>query len=99
MHQVGLYETQTGVLLKEQIVSEKQNELSVVSEFLRPLWVKGRILSADALHTQKTFCATVDAYGGFYLLIVKGNQPTWLCCKKKADLLWLVKKKKKESQS
>ncbi|SRR5258708_6044515 len=59
-----------------QIVGEKQNELSVVSEFLTPLWVKGRILSADALHTQKTFCATVDAYGGFYLLIAKGNQPT-----------------------
>lgn len=76
MHQVGLYETQTGVLLKEQIVGEKQNELSIVSEFLTPLWVKGRILSADALHTQKTFCTTVDAYGGFYLLIAKGNQPT-----------------------
>jgi hypothetical protein len=76
MHQVGLYETQTGILLKEQIVGEKQNELSIVSEFLTPLWVKGRILSADALHTQKTFCATVDAYGGFYLLMAKGNQPT-----------------------
>ena len=76
MHQVGLYETRTGVLLKEQIVGEKQNELSIVSEFLTPLWVKGRILSADALHTQKTFCATVDAYAGFYLLIAKGNQPT-----------------------
>ena len=76
MHQVGLYETQTGVLLKEQIVGEKQNELSIVDEFLAPHWVKGRIISADALHTQKKFCAAIDAYGGFYLLIAKGNQPT-----------------------
>jgi predicted transposase YbfD/YdcC len=76
IHQVGLYETQTGVLLKEQIVGEKQNELRIVSEFLTPLWVKGRILSADALQTQKTFCATVHIYAGFYLLIAKGNQPT-----------------------
>ncbi|HLZ56293.1 MAG TPA: ISAs1 family transposase [Ktedonosporobacter sp.] len=63
MHQVGWYETQTGVLLKEQIVGEKQNELSSVDEFLAPHWVKGRIISADALHTQKKFCAAVDAYG------------------------------------
>lgn len=76
MHQLGLYETQTGVLLKEQIVGEKQNEISIVEEFLTPQWVKGRIISADALHTQTKFCAAIDAYQGFYLLIAKGNQPT-----------------------
>jgi len=52
MHQLALYETQTGLLLKEQVTGEKQNELSIVSEFLTPLVVKGRIISADALHTQ-----------------------------------------------
>src|SRR5258708_39243324 len=52
IHQLGLYEAQTGVLLKEQIVGDKQNELSIVEEFLTPHWVKGRIISADALHTQ-----------------------------------------------
>lgn len=76
IHQLGLYETQTGVLLKEQIVGEKKNEVSIVSEFLTPLWLKGRIISADALHTQQTFCAQVRAAGGHYLLWVKGNQPT-----------------------
>lgn len=76
MHQLGLYETQTGVLLKEQIVGEKQNEVSIVSEFLTPLWLKGRIISADALHTQQVFCTQVRAAGGHYVLFVKGNQPT-----------------------
>jgi hypothetical protein len=64
MHQLGLYETQTGVLLKEQIVGEKQNEVSIVSEFLTPLWLKDRIISADALHTQHLFCTQVRAAGG-----------------------------------
>lgn len=59
MHQLGLYEVKTGVLLKEQVTGEKQNELSIVSQFLTPQLVKGRILSADALHTQHAFCATV----------------------------------------
>lgn len=76
MHQVSLYETCTGVLLKEQVVREKENELSRVAELLTPLWIKGRIISADALHTQHAFCQAVVAVGGDYLLFAKGNQPT-----------------------
>lgn len=76
MHQVALYETQTGLVLKEQVVGDKENELSIVSQFLTPVWVKGRVISADALHTQHTFCAEVTHGGGFFLLIAKGNQPT-----------------------
>jgi len=52
MHQVALYETQTGVILKEQVTRQKQNELSIVSQFLTPELVQGRIISADALHTE-----------------------------------------------
>jgi predicted transposase YbfD/YdcC len=76
MHQVALYETQTGLVLKEQVVGDKENELSIVSQFLTPVWVKGRIISADALHTQHTFCADVTHGGGYFLLIAKGNQST-----------------------
>ncbi len=64
------------MLLKEQVVGDKQNELSIVSEFLTPLWVKGRLISADALHTQKDFCIRVMHGEGFYLLIAKGTQST-----------------------
>jgi predicted transposase YbfD/YdcC len=74
MHQLALYETQTGVLLKEQVTGEKQNELSIVSEFLTPVLVKGRIVSADALHTQHAFCFSVKRWEGDYVLIAKGNQ-------------------------
>jgi predicted transposase YbfD/YdcC len=76
MHQVALYETGTGLVLKEQVVGEKENELSIVSQFLSPVWVKGRIISADALHTQLTFCSDVTHGGGYFLLVAKGNQPT-----------------------
>jgi predicted transposase YbfD/YdcC len=75
MHQVALYETGTGVLLKEQVVGDKQNEPSIVSQFLTPLWMKGRIISADALHTQHPFCSDVTHGGGSFLLVAKGNQP------------------------
>jgi hypothetical protein len=59
MHQLTLYDTQTGVVLKEQVTGEKQNELSIVSAFLTPVLVKGRIISADARPTQHAFCFSV----------------------------------------
>lgn len=40
MHQVSLYETPTGVLLKEQVMADKENELSRVADLLTPLWLK-----------------------------------------------------------
>lgn len=76
LHQVNLYETQTGVVLKEQAVAEKEGEQSRASEFLTPLWVKGRVVTADALHTHAATCASITASGGDYVLIAKDNQPT-----------------------
>jgi hypothetical protein len=64
MHQLALYETQTGVILKEQVTGEKQNELSIVSQFLTPVLVKGRIISADALHTKVGLLLEGQTLGG-----------------------------------
>jgi len=36
--------------------------------------VKGRIISTDAMHTQKQWCACVHAYHGYHLTIVKKKQ-------------------------
>jgi predicted transposase YbfD/YdcC len=76
MHQINVYETQTGVVLKELIVGEKESEQTKAQELLIPLYVKGRVLSADALHTHASVCASILASAGDYLLIAKGNQPT-----------------------
>src|SRR6266496_5253476 len=76
MHQLALYETRTGLVLKEQVVGDKQNELSIVSQFLTPVWVKGRIISADARPSQHTFCTEVTYGGGYFLLVAKGKQST-----------------------
>jgi predicted transposase YbfD/YdcC len=76
MHPLTLYETQTGVILKEQVTLEKQNDLSIVSPFLTPALLKGRLISADALHTQCAFCLQVRRWEGDSVLIAKGNQST-----------------------
>jgi predicted transposase YbfD/YdcC len=76
MHHVNLYETGTGVVLKEQIVGDKESEQTRIAEFFTPLYVKGRLLSADALHTHASVCASIIASAGDYLLFAKGNQST-----------------------
>jgi predicted transposase YbfD/YdcC len=78
MHHVNLYEAKTGVVLKEHMVAEKEGELTQMEVFLTPLLLQGRIISSDALYTQKRFCQNVIASRGDYLLFAKGNQPTLL---------------------
>jgi predicted transposase YbfD/YdcC len=58
------------------VVSEKTNEIAVAQALLPCLPVDGRIISADALHTQKNFMPCVDALGAKTVLTVKNNQPT-----------------------
>lgn len=76
MHHMNLYEAQTGIVLKQRMVGEKAGELTYMKEFLTPILLKGRLISADALYTQKSFCQEVIAAGGDYLLVVKRNQPS-----------------------
>ncbi|GAC1348628.1 MAG: hypothetical protein NVSMB27_17130 [Ktedonobacteraceae bacterium] len=46
-----------------------------MAALVHPALVKGRLISTDAMHTQKKWCACVHAYDGSYLTIVKKNQP------------------------
>lgn len=78
MHHVNLYEAKTGVVLKEQMVAEKEGEVTQRKAFLTPLLQQGRIISADALYTLKDVCLEVISAGGEYLLFAKANQPTLL---------------------
>ncbi len=66
----------TGNVVAQREVGKYENEISAVKEMLTPTLVKGRLISADAMHTQRLFCQTVTQYEGKYLLIAKDNQPT-----------------------
>ncbi len=76
VHLLSLYEVKTGMVLAQRAMAEKENEITAVKDFLVPLYVKGRVITADAIHTQKTFCQRVDQYGGKYILSFKDNHPT-----------------------
>jgi len=76
VHLLGFYDCQSGIVLAHRAVASKENEISAAAALVHPALVKGRIISTDALHTQKKWCTGVHCSAGYYLCIVKENQPT-----------------------
>src|SRR5260370_12930988 len=77
-HLLSLYECESGIVIAQEAVKDKENEITASAALLHPCLVKGRIITADAMHTQKKFCTTVYVFGGHYLLVAKENQPGML---------------------
>jgi predicted transposase YbfD/YdcC len=75
VHLLSLYDCQSGIVLGQRVVDKKENEIVAAPTLLHPALIKGRILSADAMHTQKKWCAQVHKQCGYYLLITKNNHP------------------------
>ncbi len=68
------HETQETLL--QVRVEDKTNEIPVAQAVASRLNWRGRVCTADALHTQTAFVATFHALGGAVVLTVKDNQPT-----------------------
>jgi len=57
------------------MVEKQENEMVAAATLLHPTLVTGRMLSADTMPTQKKRCAEIERLKGYYLLMVKDNQP------------------------
>ncbi len=76
LHLVTAWCVQENLVLAQQAVDEKSNEIKAVPELLNMLDLKGTVVSVDALNTQKTIAAQIVKGGGDYLMAVKDNHPT-----------------------
>jgi predicted transposase YbfD/YdcC len=76
VHQLAAYDVKTGVVHFQVDVQGKENEISALKPLLTPSFIKGRIFSLDAMHTQTELCARIHRFGGYYILVAKDNQPT-----------------------
>jgi predicted transposase YbfD/YdcC len=75
-HLLAAFSHRLGVTLGQVGVPDKTNEIGAAGEFLLALALEGRVVTADALLTQRDLARTILAGGGDYLLVVKANQPT-----------------------
>lgn len=73
VHVLSVYEVRTGLVLAQRSIAEKENEITAVKDLLTPLYVKDRIWTADAMHTQKSACRRLEQFGGKYLFFFKNN--------------------------
>jgi predicted transposase YbfD/YdcC len=64
-----------GVTLAQQAVADRTNEMPVALDLLRQLVLEGRVVTMDALRTQRQIAQQIVAAGGDYVMVVKANQP------------------------
>lgn len=80
LHLVSAYATTRNLVLGQQAVADKSNEIIAIPELIERLGeadgLKGALVSIDAIATNPACANAVIAAGADYLLAVKGNQPT-----------------------
>ncbi|WP_206956008.1 ISAs1 family transposase [Trinickia acidisoli] len=74
IHLVSAYANRLGVMLCQQKVDDKSNEIDAIPGLLPTLALKGCLVSIDAMSCQREIARAIRERGGHYLLAVKGNQ-------------------------
>src|SRR3984957_8217097 len=82
LHLVSAFATTRKLVLAQEAVREKSNELTAIPALLRRLGaddgLKGALVSIDAIACNATIAEAVRSAGADYLIAVKANQPTLL---------------------
>ncbi len=78
IHMVSAFATELGVVLGQEKVAAKSNEITAIPELLQALQIKGLLVTIDAMGCQRNIARQITDQGGDYLLAVKGNQPALL---------------------
>lgn len=73
---ITAYLTESGVVLGQEKIHEKTNEIPVFQEMPDNLNVKGKTVAADAMHCQKETRRKIVEREGDYLFGLKGNRGT-----------------------
>jgi len=76
MHLVSAFATTTRLVLGQEAVDEKSNEITAIPALLERIDVKGALVSIDAMGCNPNIAQSILDVGADYLLAVKDNQPT-----------------------
>lgn len=75
IHLVSAWASESGVLLGQRRVETKSNEITAVPELLKLLFIKGCIVTVDALNCQKDIAQTILERQADYVFALKANHP------------------------
>ena len=75
-HLLAAFDHAHGVVLGQAEVGAKTNEIPLFTALLDRLDIADAVITADALHAQRSHATYLAGRGAHYLLIVKRNQPS-----------------------
>jgi hypothetical protein len=74
-HLLSAVSHRLGLTLGQVAVGDKTNEIPVAPTVLRGLLLEGRVVTMDALLTQREVAQAILDAGGDYVMVAKDNQP------------------------
>ena len=75
LHTVAAWATGQRLVLGQEAVSDKSNEITAIPLLLQRLELAGALVTIDAMGTQTAIGQAILDRGGDYLLALKGNRP------------------------
>ena len=75
LHLVSAWATRQRLVLGQQAIDEKSNEIKAIPLLLERLMLKGALVTIDAMGTQIEIAEQIVEGGGDYCLALKGNRP------------------------
>jgi predicted transposase YbfD/YdcC len=75
LHLVSAWASDKRLVLAQETVDEKTNEISALPEVIGALSLKGSLVTIDAIGTQKDIARQIQTKGGDYVLALKSNHP------------------------
>lgn len=76
IHMVSAFATEARLVLAQQKVDDKSNEITAIPLLLDLLDLKGNTVTIDAMGCQTAIAEKIQAKGADYVLALKGNQGT-----------------------
>ena len=75
LHLVSAWASRQRLVLGQEAVAGKSNEIKAIPLLLERLALKGALVTIDAIGTQNSIAETILSRGGDYLLALKANRP------------------------
>lgn len=72
---LSVYDTEHAKVMSQVPVGRKENEITKAPKALENVKITGKIITGDALHTQRRLSAVITEQGADYVFPVKENQP------------------------
>jgi predicted transposase YbfD/YdcC len=72
---LSIYAGESQQVKAQMMIANKENEIVAAPLLIQQVAVAGKVVTADALHTQRAWCQQIVTAQGDYVLPVKENQP------------------------